>query len=178
MADRRLFFAIEFPDSVRDQLAAAGKKLAAEAAGGRWTRAGNIHLTLQFLGDCPDLWLPELEKILHQAAADIKPFPLTIEGCGTFGRQHDILWLGVASQASLQLVAARLTSLLRQNQLPCEDRPFSPHITIGREVRIDPAVLRAWTWPIITFPVTRVSLMESTRVNGQLTYIPIFRVAL
>ena len=178
MADRRLFFAIEFMDSVQDQLAAAGRKLAAQSSGGRWTRPRNIHLTLQFLGDCPDLWLPELEKILHLAATDIKPFPISIEGCGTFGKMHDILWLSVASQDSLQLLVSRLKSLLMKNQLPYEGRPYSPHITIGREVRIDPACFPAWPWPKITFPVTQVSLMESTRVNGQLTYIPIFRVAL
>ncbi len=173
---RRLFYAIEFPEPVRRQVAAAGRQLAAVARQGRWTHPDNLHLTLQFLGDCPDEWMTGLLAILQSAAAGCRPFSLKIIGCGTFGRSGDILWLGVQAGPALSQLADSLASQLRAKGLPCEDRPYSPHITIGRQVRIDPAGLRAWTGPAIELTVNQVSLMESTRIDGRLTYLPVKRV--
>lgn len=175
MATRRLFYAIEFPELVRNQVHEAAGKLRTAARQGRWTHPDNLHLTLQFLGDCPDEWLPDLFAILRRCAAESPVFTLRIAGCGTFGRQGDILWLGVQADPALDPLVAALTCLLCQNNLPFESRPYSPHITIGRQVRIDPVVLRAWTCPSIEWNVSQISLMESTRIDGRLAYLPVRR---
>ena len=55
-----------------------------------------------------------------------------------------------------------------------ERRRYSPHITLGREVLTD-----ATPWKIELFgeTVARIDLMKSERVQGKLTYTPIFTKA-
>jgi 2'-5' RNA ligase len=175
---RRLFYAIEFPDDVRSRLSLAGAQLAALASQGRWTRPDNLHLTLQFIGDCPDEWLGRLGDILSLAAGNCPPFTMQIGGCGTFGRLGDILWIGVAPHPLLQQMAGDIASQLQGQGLPYEQRPYSPHITIGRQVRIDSAALRSWSIAPFGCPVRQITLMESCRAGGPLAYLPLQRARL
>lgn len=172
---RRLFYAIEFPEDIRQKLFQAGRELAVFADRGRWTRPENIHLTLQFLGECPDDWLPDLTGIARQAAAASHSFPMSFAGAGTFGRTGDILWIGIRPQPALSELAAHLTDLLRLKALPYEKRHFSPHITIGRQVRLDSRRLAAWSMPPLTCRIDSISLMESTRIDEKLVYQAICR---
>jgi len=162
---RRLFYAIEFPEDIRHKLFQAGREIAALAERGRWTRPENIHLTVQFLGECPDDWLPNLTEIARQAAAASQPFMITFAGAGTFGRAGDILWIGIRPQPVLSELAAHLNDLLRLRALPYEERRFSPHITIGRQVRLDSSQLAAWSMPPLTCRIDAISLMESRRIE-------------
>jgi len=55
-----------------------------------------------------------------------------------------------------------------------ERRRYSPHITLGREV-----VTEATPWKIAPFSemISHMDLMQSERVQGKLTYTPIFTKA-
>ncbi|HAL74831.1 MAG TPA: RNA 2',3'-cyclic phosphodiesterase [Clostridiales bacterium] len=172
---RRLFYAVEFPEDIRQKLFQAGQELAAFADRGRWTRPENIHLTLQFLGECPAAWLPDLTDIARQAAAASHSFTMYFAGAGTFGRTSDILWIGIRPQPALSALAAHLADLLRLKELPCEARRFSPHITIGRQVRLDSRQLSAWSMPPLECRIDAISLMESTRIEEKLVYRAICR---
>ena len=172
---RRLFFAFEFPENIRDQLAQAGRELASLAQRGRWTSRDNIHLTLQFLGDCPDDWLPDLHRIPRKAAAACPPIELEFAGAGSFGRAGEILRLGVKPQHRLSELVSRLTGLLQMAGLPFESRPYFPHITIGRQVMLDANRLSAWTMAPLCCRIDTLSLMESTRISERLVYRPILR---
>ena len=175
---RRLFFALEFPAEIRLRLAQHGRELSALAESGRWTRQENLHLTLQFLGDCPDEWMPELTRVIRALAADWPPFNLEFAGAGTFGCPGNILWLGIRPQPLLSGLAARLRSLLDQQGLPCDARPFSPHITIGRQVRIDTRRLSEWSMAPLSCRIDSISLMESAKMEERLVYRPIMRETL
>ena len=173
--NRRLFYAIEFPPDIRCQLADAACELAALAGRGRWTRPENLHLTLQFLGSCPDEWIDELSEICSHAVVECPSFMLEFSGAGTFGAANDILWIGVRPQPQLTRLAGNLAALLRQQCLPCEKRVYFPHITIGRQVVISPQAVENWRMPAISCPVRQVSLMESTQVEGRLSYVSVYR---
>jgi 2'-5' RNA ligase len=62
---------------------------------------------------------------------------------------------------------------LAKNGIPFDGKPFSPHITIAREVitdtkiRISPCQSK--------MHVDGFSLMRSDRINGKLTYTQIYR---
>jgi RNA 2',3'-cyclic 3'-phosphodiesterase len=174
----RLFYAIEFPDAVRQRLASISRELAALSSQGRWSKPDNIHLTLQFLGECPTEWLPVLQDILQEAATRCRPFDLMVQGSGTFGAARDILWLGVRPEPALNRLAEMLGELLREQEMPWEHRPFSAHITLARQVKIDPLVLQNWSFPPFSLKVGQISLMESTRQEGSLIYRPLARAQL
>ena len=51
----RLFIAIGLDDPVKDLLCRAQRQLKRQALGGRFSRRENLHLTLAFLGEAPDI---------------------------------------------------------------------------------------------------------------------------
>ncbi len=160
---------------MRDSLHQALRQLADLADQGRWVRSDNLHLTLQFLGDMPDDQLDVLRLILKQSAEFVAPFSLVVGPAGTFGRKNDILWIGLLPSADLDQLAGQLSSLLSDHHLRHESREFSAHITIGRNVQIDPDRLSAWKPPDLKIQVGAVSLMESRLVDGRRQYRAVFR---
>jgi RNA 2',3'-cyclic 3'-phosphodiesterase len=166
----RLFYAIEFPDHVRARLMDLSRELAAVASHGRWTRQENIHLTMQFLGECPVEWLPVLKTILGRTAKSCPEFSLAISGCGTFGSRHDLIWLGARKEPSLELLSEKLKSLLREEKMPFDEQPFAAHITIGRDVQIDAEFLKNWQYEPVMCPVQQITLMQSSQIGGPVVY--------
>ena len=139
MAARRLFVALEPPEPVRRRLGAIADELrrAAGRAGDeiRWVPAANVHLTLQFLGAVPEERVPAIEAALRDAAAGTRPLALAVRGAGGFpnARRPRVLWAGLEGDlASLAALVAALGARLAKLGFPPEDRPFSPHLTLGR----------------------------------------------
>ena len=88
---KRLFVAIDLPNSTRQLLAA----LDPHVRGVHWTDPVQMHLTLSFLGDVAD----EPEPALREKLSLIKfgAFFLPIVGVGTFSAKAapKIIWIGV-----------------------------------------------------------------------------------
>jgi 2'-5' RNA ligase len=60
---------------------------------------------------------------------------LRLAGGGRFGsgRRPLVAWAGLDGDAGpLTELAARLATVARSQRLPVEDRPFRPHLTLGR----------------------------------------------
>ena len=177
----RLFYAIELDFFSRDRIKHAVQELRYHTTAGRWSYPDNYHLTVQFLGEYDADALPEFERILR-SAANVPAFTLELHGWGSFGQRNEIIWLGADLEPSLVLLAQNLASRLREKKMSFDDRPFKPHLTIGRQVRMkdeagaDLAAL--WHGPTIKAEIRMVSLMESTRVNDRLVYRSLARESL
>ena len=74
----RLFIAIGLDDPVKDLLCRAQRQLKRQALGGRFSRRENLHLTLAFLGEAPDIRRAAIALDQIQAA----PFSLAVQGLG------------------------------------------------------------------------------------------------
>jgi 2'-5' RNA ligase len=101
----------------------------------RWSRPEQVHLTLRFLGDQAD---PErLERLgagLDGAAAASPPLLVRPGPTGAFpswGRPR-ILWLGLEDRGGLAPLASAVEEAARGAGFPAEERPFTPHLTLGR----------------------------------------------
>ncbi len=82
----------------------------------------------------PDL-LPALTGAVADAVAPTPPASLRLAGAGRFGsaRRPQVFWAGVDGDvAVLTALAGRLAAAARGLGLPVEDRPFRPHLTLGR----------------------------------------------
>src|SRR5262245_6581481 len=89
----RLFTALVPPATVQTELAA----VAAPLAGVRWTPAGNIHLTLRFIGETDDA---KTERYLESLArVHVEPFILPVGSVGLFPTRGPakVLWAGVGN---------------------------------------------------------------------------------
>jgi 2'-5' RNA ligase len=131
----RAFLAIDLPAGLRPVLARVQEELKKSGADVKWVPVGNIHITLKFFGQIAEA---QVEPIV-QAAGDIargqQPFTLKVVGAGAFPsvKNPRVVWLGV--EGDLNLMAGfyrQLETAFAGLGFPPEDRPFSPHLTLGR----------------------------------------------
>ena len=164
----RVFVAVDPPQGVRDELERALAPLRGSPGEPRWIPPDRWHLTLLFLGTVPADRLPLLVEAAGPAVAATPPLTLRLSGGGRFGalRRPQVMWAGVAGDvAGLADLAGRLTGAARALGLPVEDRPFRPHLTVGRwrpRQPVDgdlPGRLHGYGGS--AWPVTEVCLLES-----------------
>jgi 2'-5' RNA ligase len=193
MADMwRLFIAIELPSSVLAHLAEVQDRLKNRTPPGtaRWVNPDGIHLTLKFLGDVSVTKRGSLEHALATAVEGHAPFMLSTGGLGCFPNSNRprVIWIGLGNQvkalAALRDDVERLTVPLGY---PTEDRPFSPHLTLGRVRReARRADIQRLGELIANFPaptaqhwqVTGVSLIRSELKPTGAVYTPLFHAPL
>jgi len=103
----------------------------------RWVPATNIHLTLKFLGDVSLANLDLLKKMLRAEVANYKAFEISVGGAGAFPTLHRprVIWVGVEAPPELGVVQAGVEGMAARLGYTPEERPFSPHLTLGRVSR-------------------------------------------
>lgn len=128
----RLFVAVNLPSAEKKRLALLLDTLQKSEASVRWLDAESLHITMKFLGDVADA--ASLNDALDRAAASVPPFDLEIAGFGAFPSpsRPRIFWLGVQAPPQLLELQRNIEAELEKLGYAREDRPFSPHITMGR----------------------------------------------
>lgn len=165
MATQRLFFALELPDALQQQLVQwRADCFAADA--GKPVAAANLHLTLAFLGEVST----ETAEQLQQLAARIRQpgFTLDLDDAGHWPRPG-VVWLGCqrAPRGLLQL-ANLLRAQAARHGFAQSTQPFHPHITLLRHaaqaVALPP---RGFHWRI---EVSHFALFASSFTQGRTRY--------
>ncbi len=168
----RLFIALLFPDEVKDALLDAAEDLRRNAERGVFSRRENFHLTLAFLGEQRD---PKPAGRAMEAAVGA-PFSLRLDRPGRFRRDGgDIWWVGLKDSPPLTALHRRLSEALAREGFEVENRPFRPHVTLGRQVVLTDPGFRP-SVPPLTIHARELCLMRSDRVSGVLTYTCICKV--
>lgn len=146
----RAFIAVELPEAVRmavgevqDRLKRAHTTLKIS-----WTKIGNLHLTLQFLGYVEEQTIPKISDALSAVAAQHTAFDVPVGGVGAFPNERAprVLWVGCRDDAGrLKALAAAVQSAMSTFGFPREQREFTAHLTLGRVKlpRPDVALTRA-----------------------------------
>ena len=140
----RAFVAVNFSPELRRALAEAiaGLSRATPNRAVQWVKADNIHLTLKFLGDISANDVPKIAEALAASVNSVEPFQFTAAGLGCFPnlRKPRVVWAGVEEDGARKLIALAEAVEAALNPLgyPPEERPFSPHITLGRVRRETP----------------------------------------
>jgi 2'-5' RNA ligase len=131
----RLFLAVDIGDQVRAALADCQQSLKEAPVRVGWVHPEHIHLTLVFLGDVFLAGLPNLRRFMDETAARMAPFAVVVAGLGAFGspRSPRVVWAGIFEPPDPLLELQReLGAGLRRLGYRLEDRPFHPHLTLGR----------------------------------------------
>ena len=126
----RLFYALWPDQATRSALA----RLQAGVAG-RPVQAGNLHLTLAFLGMQSRALLPQLEQILSQLASPV--IELAVDRLGYFPK-NKIAWAGMQQVPEpLAILQQGLSTALLQQQIRFDQQSrFQPHITLARAAQM------------------------------------------
>lgn len=175
----RLFYAIEFENDVKEYIKRFQDTIKNNSLRGNFSHKENFHLTLKFIGEVEEEKLTEIKNSLDRAVNKIEPFAIKFERLGVFTKaDKKIVWIGIINEDELlNSLYDSLEAALSDKGFPKESKGYSPHITLSREtvfkagfeeqlkrIKIDPMEIK----------INKVSLMESTRVNGKLTYRAIY----
>ena len=176
----RLFVAIDPPETVRKDLAA----LPRDVDGARWVRAGQLHVTLRFLGDVAAGAVDRLAAALGGVASTA--FSLHASGFGVFPPRGAprVLWAGLSPAEPLRALAAAVNAALAATGLtPPADKPFSPHLTLARLERARPGDVKAWIdarggFSTVPWAVEAFTLYASRLLPSGAVHTPLARHAL
>ncbi|NLO83605.1 MAG: RNA 2',3'-cyclic phosphodiesterase [Clostridiales bacterium] len=180
----RVFIAIEFEQHIKDQLYNIQQRVVNCSTSGNFTRPENFHLTLKFIGEVQPPFINEITAAMKETAKACKPFSLHLGDLGSFPRGNKkIIWIGLKGELDrLNHLFSRLDTALNNIGIARDTRKYSPHITLGREVSlsVDFSKLAEDIIPKISencssvIKVSKISLMESTRKDGRLIYLPLY----
>lgn len=148
MAVLRAFIAIDLPEDIHQRLEQVSSNLQQQLAGMpvRWVPIDKVHLTLKFLGDVSETNVEMVTKIIATESANQRPFEISIGSLGVFPnvRRPRVIWVGVEAAEDLNTLQRRIEAEVARLGYAPDDRPFSPHLTIGRVSRnAGPAQVRA-----------------------------------
>ena len=121
------------PEAQRNRLESYLAACSSVASELRWTPAGNLHLTIRFIGSV-------VRDVVDQIADGLDDLPLRgfelgLGEVGTFkrGRLVNVVWLQVrAGAAPARELAAQVEAECTRVGLEPELRAFQPHLTLAR----------------------------------------------
>ena len=101
-------------------------------------------------------------------------FTLTFDKVGYFKRNGgNTWWTGLQDNKPLSGLQADLMRRLSQKGFVLENRKYTPHVTIGREVKIRTGFVQPEV-PQVSFNVKSIELMKSGHINSKLTYTQVY----
>jgi 2'-5' RNA ligase len=132
----RSFVAVEIPVEIQSALASSSTPLqtALPKPLVRWVAPQNVHLTLKFLGDVSPANLELLAEALKVEAVSHETFTISVGTLGAFPnpRRARIIWIGLDAPTALLALLRGVEAVTSSLGYASEERPFSPHLTIGR----------------------------------------------
>jgi 2'-5' RNA ligase len=140
MGNIRMFIAINI--GTQQSLISLEKKLKKIEPSLRCIESQNIHLTLKFLGDTDESYIPHIKKVMIQSVKGKKPFHIKLKGIGVFPNLNyiKIIWVGIkiinADSSILSNIAQKINDGLFLYGFP-KDKKLLPHITISRVKRLE-----------------------------------------
>jgi 2'-5' RNA ligase len=159
---RRLFFALEPPDAIREEILLAQKSMAID---GRAVIPEQFHVTLAFLGMQPAEAIPTLQSMASKLV--MGRCTITLDRIGCFQRAG-VLWLGVNHvPAALDRFHLSLLEGLEQAGIDRDRKPWEFHLTLYRRLRKPFPIMH--TVPVI-WPLDGFSLIESVSVKSGVEY--------
>lgn len=130
----RTFVAVPLPQECQSLLAELQGKMRPLGADVRWVAVPSIHLTLKFLGEIDPALVPKLADSLKNSAGEL-PFKLHLHGLGGFPglRSPRVIWCGIEGDTDrLIVLQEKVERACADLGFPPENRPFHPHLTLGR----------------------------------------------
>ena len=187
----RAFVAVDLPGSVKSALGDLIARLQRGAPSEvKWVDPSVLHLTLKFLGEIPATQVADVVGAMALACRGHGPILLRVQGLGAFPtlKSPRVLWVGLTGDLGrLQALQQSLEEALAARGFPREERPFSPHLTLGRlregaspavRQQVGETLARASLPQGLEVPVPDLVLYRSVlRPQGPL-YTPLHRQAL
>ena len=177
----RCFVAIEIPRSIQGLLKPVQTRLQSEIRRASWTKPGNFHLTLKFLGDVRSEKIEVVSEAIQNVADAQTPFSIEFGGVGAFPNftRPRVLWMGIKQEAlTVSDLAKSVNFALKRLGFPTDNR-FHPHLTLARlraPMNLEPLqnMLRQYdTIDGSVVNVSEITLMQSQLHPNGAIYTPL-----
>jgi 2'-5' RNA ligase len=128
----RLFTGVSIPPPLLETLTGVLAKLRSVAPL-RWSPAENLHITLKFIGNWPEVRLGEITAALASVPQP-GSFKIDLSGFGYFPNPHRPrnFFAAVHAGPELASLATAIDEALYKIGCPPENRPYTPHLTLAR----------------------------------------------
>jgi RNA 2',3'-cyclic 3'-phosphodiesterase len=135
----RAFVALDLPVELIKKAADLQSELHQRAKlaglGVAWVPANNMHVTLKFLAEIPQESVWAVRDRLGDLLRPMAPFSVVVRETGAFPSRERprILWVGLTTEGEhLVQLAREIDQALTELGFAREERPFHPHLTLGR----------------------------------------------
>lgn len=165
----RLFISIPLSKDIRRELAEIRKDFSKFPV--KWVEEENLHITLVFLGETRE---EEAKKVAEEVAAASNGLGLISLATDGFSllpneREARILTVKLTGETEkLSTLTEKIKEGLRKRKINFDEKPFQPHITLGRLKRLNSGEkkklkekTRSYDLPELQFKAKRVELIES-----------------
>ncbi len=171
----RLFLAVFPPPAAQEAALRVLEALCAGGDGVSWVKRENLHYTMRFLGELGEDGARRAGEAAREAASAHAAFDAALDRPGAFpdAQRARVLWLGMREGAeALTALARSLEQALRKRGFERAEKPFAPHLTIGRVRAFGDWTARLAAAPAIDarFRVSELLLVHSTLSPGGSRY--------
>ncbi len=132
----RAFLAVEPPAEIRKEIGNIQDKLRGSCPFDvRWVKPAAIHLTLKFFGNVSPDDIAVISSIVGKNTPALAPLQFEVKRLGLFPslKRPRVLWIGLEGDtAPLLILQKSLEQEFEEYGFRREERPFRPHLTIGR----------------------------------------------
>lgn len=173
----RVFIAVEFEDNVKRYLKDVQDIVKSTTYNGHFTHYTNFHLTIKYIGEIYNGEYEKLCQSVDDICSDTTPFSIKIGDIGFFNKKTtNIIWVGVTKgKEPLMRLHRKTDKITNDLGFEPEIRKFRPHITLGKKVIFSNG---HYTNGLPLFneeiPVKKLTIMQSSRIDGVLTYTPLY----
>jgi 2'-5' RNA ligase len=140
-------------------------------------------MTLWFLGEVHEDLLELVSHAVVNITQHFGPFDIELGGLGAFQKKNrKILWAGISNgEYHIQNLYDAMAKEFKLLGIHPDPKGLNPHITLGRQLALLDSVsdLRD-RYPVkpVKVRVNHLTVFESKRISGTLTYLPIARIEL
>lgn len=131
----RFFIALEIPDKSRQNLKTVQQTLKSIIPEIKLTENPELHLTIVFVGEQPDILVEKFKSVIKNAVTGIGPFkiiPAYIDGFPNIHHPYT-LWAGVKGDIDkLFVLQERIKDGFVNLGLYIDERRYIPHIALGK----------------------------------------------
>lgn len=175
----RAFIALPLPDQTKERLSRLIGELKQKIQGARFVPPEQLHVTLHFFAALSPEETVAVREVARMVAARAQKFWLSFEGIGFFPNslRPRVMWLGI-SEGSEQCATLHeaLGKALQARRIPCETRPFRPHLTLARfktDCRVGKVVSEYFDYKADRFVVEAMVLFQSQLTPRGAIHTPI-----
>ena len=128
----RIFIGIDLGPEVRGRIERFIEGVQEFASEARWVRAESLHITLKFVGEQTPEQVEAIAESLRRVAGSA--FEIRASGYGFFptAKAPRVFWIGIHAGPQLAELAGTVDAAVAELGIACEDRPYSPHLTLAR----------------------------------------------